>query len=157
MRPRVILVLAVAAVLLGGVMLVPAAYARLADDGHRHRAATTAGASPCRARRRRHRRRHPGRRAGLGESRRRVLLLGAAGPQDRADLRLPKNIAATNSTESMIKVWLVSDYLRRLRPTAGSPTAERLKQASAAIRDSDDNAAESLLQRRRAAHRSSSG
>jgi hypothetical protein len=50
------------------------------------------------------------------------------------------NMAATSSTESMIKIWLVSDYLRR----TGQPSAERLAQASTAIRDSDDDAAQSL-------------
>jgi len=50
------------------------------------------------------------------------------------------NMTATSSTESMIKVWLVSDYLRR----DPEPSAERLAEASTAIRDSDDNAAQSL-------------
>jgi hypothetical protein len=50
------------------------------------------------------------------------------------------NLAATSSTESMIKIWLVSDYLRR----TAELTAERLAQASTAIRDSDDDAAQSL-------------
>jgi hypothetical protein len=50
------------------------------------------------------------------------------------------NMTATSSTESMIKIWLVSDYLRR----TPEPSAERLAQASTAIRDSDDDAAQSL-------------
>lgn len=50
------------------------------------------------------------------------------------------NMTATSSTESMIKIWLVSDYLRR-NP---EPSAERLAEASTAIRDSDDDAAQSL-------------
>ncbi|MDQ7908417.1 hypothetical protein RB614_28205 [Phytohabitans sp. ZYX-F-186] len=50
------------------------------------------------------------------------------------------NMTETSSTESMIKVWLVSDYLRR----TAEPSAERLAQASTAIRDSDDDAAQSL-------------
>jgi len=50
------------------------------------------------------------------------------------------NLTATSSTESMIKVWLVSDYLRR----TPEPSAARLAQASTAIRDSDDDAAQSL-------------
>jgi hypothetical protein len=53
-----------------------------------------------------------------------------------------ENISATNSTESMIKAWLVSDYLRRLG--AKKPPPARLKQAAAAIIDSDDSAAQSL-------------
>jgi hypothetical protein len=53
-----------------------------------------------------------------------------------------KNLTTTNSTESMIKTWIVADYLRRLgdKPL----TAERRKQASTAIRDSNDTAAQSL-------------
>lgn len=50
------------------------------------------------------------------------------------------NMTATSSTESMIKIWLVSDYLRR-NP---EPSAARLAEASTAIRDSDDDAAQSL-------------
>jgi hypothetical protein len=44
----------------------------------------------------------------------------------------------------MIKIWLVSDYLRRTAEKRSKPSAERLKQASVAIRDSNDNAAQSL-------------
>ncbi|MBO4207548.1 hypothetical protein, partial [Micromonospora echinofusca] len=53
-----------------------------------------------------------------------------------------KNMTTTNSTESMIKVWIVADYLRRLgdKPLA----AERKKQASTAIRDSNDDSASAL-------------
>jgi hypothetical protein len=58
------------------------------------------------------------------------------------DITGSRNITATNSTESMVKVWLVGDYLRRLG--GKQPSAERLKQASAAIRDSSDNAAQAL-------------
>lgn len=54
------------------------------------------------------------------------------------------NMTATNSTESMIKVWLVSDYLRRLGDK--QPPAAKLKQASSAIINSDDTAAEALFQ-----------
>ncbi|BCB81037.1 serine hydrolase [Phytohabitans flavus] len=50
------------------------------------------------------------------------------------------NMTATSSTESMIKIWLVADYLRR----TPEPSTERLAQASAAIRDSDNDAAQSL-------------
>jgi hypothetical protein len=50
----------------------------------------------------------------------------------------------TNSTESMIKVWLTSDYLRLLG--SKQPTAQRLAELSRMIRDSDDNAAEDIYQ-----------
>lgn len=54
-----------------------------------------------------------------------------------------ENVNATSSTESMVKIWIVSDYLRRLGDR--KPPAGRLEQASTAIRDSDDNAAQSLF------------
>jgi hypothetical protein len=47
---------------------------------------------------------------------------------------------ATNSTESMIKAWISSDYLRRLGDA--QPPADKLALLTAMIRDSDDNAAE---------------
>jgi hypothetical protein len=53
-----------------------------------------------------------------------------------------KNMTATSSTESVIKIWIVSDYLRRLGEDK-APT-EQLQQAGTAIRDSDDDAADSL-------------
>jgi hypothetical protein len=48
------------------------------------------------------------------------------------------NLADTNTTESMIKVWLVSDYLRH-HP---NPDGATLQKLSRAIRDSDDTAAQ---------------
>lgn len=54
------------------------------------------------------------------------------------------NLAATNTTESVIKIWLVADFLRRSAESRRKPPAIRLQQASRAIRDSDDNATESL-------------
>jgi hypothetical protein len=48
--------------------------------------------------------------------------------------------SATNSTESMIKAWISSDYLRRLGNTP--PAQARLDLLTRMIRDSDDNAAE---------------
>ncbi|MFI6759153.1 serine hydrolase [Micromonospora sp. NPDC050417] len=53
------------------------------------------------------------------------------------------NRAATNTSQSMIKAWLVSDYLRRLGDR--QPPAARLRDASRAILDSDDRAAETLF------------
>jgi hypothetical protein len=46
---------------------------------------------------------------------------------------------STNTTESMIKVWLVSDYLRRQGTKQPSKTA--LKYTSTAIRNSNDDSA----------------
>jgi hypothetical protein len=56
----------------------------------------------------------------------------------------PNYISDTNSTESMIKVWLTSDYLRLLGNK--QPTAQRLSELSRMIRDSDDSAAEDIYQ-----------
>lgn len=47
--------------------------------------------------------------------------------------------ASTNTTESMIKVWLVSDYLRR--QGAKQPSKAALKYTSTAIRNSNDDSA----------------
>ena len=55
-----------------------------------------------------------------------------------------RNMTATNSTESMIKIWIVADFLRRAADRHEQPTERRLAQARAAIRDSDDDAAQSL-------------
>jgi hypothetical protein len=49
------------------------------------------------------------------------------------------NLAQTNSTESMLKTWIVSDYLRQLGDK--QPSAVLKKAASAAIRDSSDSGA----------------
>jgi hypothetical protein len=56
----------------------------------------------------------------------------------------PNHISGTNSTESMIKVWLTSDYLRMLGNK--QPTANRLAELSRMIRDSNDDAAEDIYQ-----------
>lgn len=55
------------------------------------------------------------------------------------------NIAATNTTESMIKTWIVSDFLRQRAAANKTPTAAELKSASTAIRDSNDDSAEALF------------
>jgi hypothetical protein len=55
------------------------------------------------------------------------------------------NITATNSTESMIKIWIVADALRRAVAAGRKPTATELRWARAAIRDSDDASAENLF------------
>jgi hypothetical protein len=146
MRPRVIMVLAIATIALGGVLLVPTAYARLSSDTH------AAG----------------GGRGGSAPTTPAETVLTppppptlAAGPvsvpafkgsffswalMDRKSGTISgaKNITATNSTESMIKVWIVSDYLRRLG--AKRPSTSRLHQASVAILDSNDDAAQSLYE-----------
>jgi hypothetical protein len=54
------------------------------------------------------------------------------------------NLTATNSSESMIKVWIVADFLRRAAEQGAQPTPDELAQASAAIRDSNNAAAQAL-------------
>jgi hypothetical protein len=51
------------------------------------------------------------------------------------------NVTATSSTESMIKTWLVADFLRTHKPTERD-----LGRASEAIRWSDDDDAQALYQ-----------
>ncbi|MEU8296185.1 hypothetical protein AB0C04_02710 [Micromonospora sp. NPDC048909] len=141
MRSRVTMVLAVVAVLLGGVLIVPAAYARLAGDD-----ATASGGG------------------GGGGS---VAAPAptppppptlAAGPvsvnfkgeffswalMDRATGKISgsKNMTSTSSTESMIKSWFAADYLKRLGDKELSASAK--KNITTAIRDSNDDAANLL-------------
>ncbi len=56
----------------------------------------------------------------------------------------PNMATQTNSTESMIKIWIVSDFLRRTAEKGQTPTQARLTQASTAIRNSNDNSAQAL-------------
>jgi hypothetical protein len=136
MRPRVTMVLAIVAVLLGGVMLVPAAYARLSGDGTGGAGGGTASVA-------------------VPEPTTPPPPTLAAGPvsvnykgeffswalMDRATGTISgsKNMASTSSTESMLKAWIISDYLRQLGDK--EPSATLKKQASLAIRDSNDDAA----------------
>ena len=57
------------------------------------------------------------------------------------------NLAVTSTTESMIKIWIVADFLRRSAEAGREPPAEELAMASTAIRDSDDTAAQRLFNR----------
>ncbi|HCT75953.1 MAG TPA: hypothetical protein DGT23_05040 [Micromonosporaceae bacterium] len=54
------------------------------------------------------------------------------------------NLEQTSSTESMIKAWLVADFLRRAAENQVTPTPDELDKAREAIKWSDDNAAEDL-------------
>lgn len=54
------------------------------------------------------------------------------------------NLTATSTIESVIKIWLVADVLRRTVEAGRQPTEGQLRQARLAIRDSDDDAAQSL-------------
>ncbi|RLP93248.1 MULTISPECIES: hypothetical protein [unclassified Micromonospora] len=137
MRSRVIMVFAVVAVLLGGVLLVPAAYARLAGDdgsaGGGGGAESVAAPSPT-----------PPPPPTLAAGPVSVAFKGEFFSWALLDRKTGKisgssNMTATSSTESMIKAWIVSDYLRQLgdkEPSAGLKEAARL-----AIIDSNDGAA----------------
>jgi hypothetical protein len=146
MRPRVVLVLALAAILLGGVLLVPAAYARLGGSDPAVGSSASPGSPP------------PTVPPTIVEPPKPTLAAGpVSGDVDGffswalMDLKngkiagSPNSATATSSTESMIKVWIVSDFLRRTADKGAKPTKSRLGQASRAIRNSDDNAAESLF------------
>ncbi|MER5332287.1 hypothetical protein [Micromonospora sp. NPDC002717] len=139
MRSRVTLVLAVVAVLLGGGLLVPAAYARLAGDdaasggsggGSVAAPAPTPPPPPTLA-------------AGpVSVNFKGEFFSWALMDRETGEISGAKNMTSTSSTESMIKSWFAADYLRQLgdKPVP----AERKKQISAAIRNSDDDAANAL-------------
>ncbi|MFI9641263.1 hypothetical protein ACIG87_14570 [Micromonospora sp. NPDC051925] len=139
MRSRVIMVLAVLAILLGTGLLVPTAYAELAGDDDAGGIGGGAAAEKVPA-------------PAPTEPPDPTL---AAGPvsvdfkgqffgwalMDRKTGKISgsKNMTSTSSTESMFKAWIVSDYLRQLGDK--EPPEEKLKYASLAIRDSNDDAA----------------
>jgi hypothetical protein len=54
------------------------------------------------------------------------------------------NLADTNTTESMVKAWIVADYLRVQAAHGQRPPEKMLQLASTAIRNSDDAAAQTL-------------
>jgi hypothetical protein len=159
MRPRVILVAALAAVVLGGGLVVSNAFAMLRTDTEGDRPDTSgsgAGQHPTAVTLI-----EPTKPPTAPPPRRRAPLTLAARPVsvdvdgfyswallDRKSGKISgsKNLTATNSTESMIKVWIVSDYLRRVAAKGSRPSSERLRQASTAIRDSNDNSAQSLYE-----------
>lgn len=142
MRSRVTMVLAIVAVLLGGVMLVPAAYARLSGadglgsigdlgglGGGQNVPAPAPSTPP------------PPTLAAAPVS---VNFKGqffswALMDRKTGEISGAKNMTSTNSAESMLKAWIVSDYLRQLGDK--EPTAALKKWASLAIRDSNDDGA----------------
>lgn len=56
------------------------------------------------------------------------------------------NMASTNTTASLIKAWIGADYLRRSAEQGQTPSDARMQQLRIMIRDSDNNAAQSLWQ-----------
>ncbi|MEV4533149.1 hypothetical protein AB0J82_04885 [Asanoa sp. NPDC049518] len=142
MRPRVVMVLAIAALLLGGVLLVPAAYAKISDGGDGGTAATAAGPVPT----------IPPKvveppQPTLAAQPVSVKVDGGFYAWALMDLKTGKisgsknSASQTSSTESMIKTWIVSDYLRQL-DESGKPLDSTYKtMIQRAIRNSDDDAA----------------
>ncbi len=133
MRSRVIMVLAVTAVLVGGVMLVPAAYARLSAGQAEQKPESVAAPTPV-----------PPPQPTLAAGPVSVNFKGdffswALMDRESGEISGSKNMKETSTTESMIKAWIVADYLRQLGDK--EPTAALKKAASLAIRDSDDDAA----------------
>lgn len=138
MRSRVTMVLAITAILLGGVLLVPTAYARLSDGGSSGgggggAASTVAAPSPT-----------PPPPPTLAAGPVSVSFNGDFFSWALLDRQTGKisgsaNMTATSSTESMIKAWIVSDYLRQLKDK--EPTAALKEAARLAIIDSNDTAA----------------
>jgi len=147
MRPRVVMVLALAALLLGGVLLVPAAYAQFNDGGGSGTAAATAGTAGA----------APTIPPKVVEPPQPTLA-----PQPVSvkvdgfyswalmDLKTGKisgsknSASQTSSTESMIKTWIVSDFLRQQAENKRPLSAEYNKLVQRAIRYSDDDAAGTL-------------
>ncbi len=55
-----------------------------------------------------------------------------------------KNLGETNTTASLIKSWIAADFLRRSAEQGVTPSQARMDQVSTMIRDSDNEAAQSL-------------
>jgi hypothetical protein len=55
-----------------------------------------------------------------------------------------KNLNETNTTASMIKSWIAADFLRRSAERGETPSSARMAQVSTMIRDSNNEAAQSL-------------
>ena len=53
-----------------------------------------------------------------------------------------KNMGETSTTASMIKAWIVADYLRRAADAGQTPSDAKLADATRIIRDSDNTRAE---------------
>ncbi|GGM21108.1 MULTISPECIES: hypothetical protein [Micromonospora] len=140
MRPRVIMVLAVAAILLGGVMLVPTAYAKLAGDddtegsgGGTQSVATPEPTAPP----------PPTLAAGpVTVSFKGDFFSWALLDRETGEIAGAKNKASTSSTESMIKAWFAAAYLKDL---GDKPVPANFRRHIVeAIRDSNDDAANTL-------------
>jgi hypothetical protein len=72
------------------------------------------------------------------------FLAWAALDRRTGQLAASPNATETSSTESMIKVWIVADHLRRTAAADDQPSEAALLDARRAIRDSHNGAAERL-------------
>ncbi|MEV1288267.1 hypothetical protein [Micromonospora sp. NPDC049679] len=142
MRPRAMMSIAIAMIALGALLLVPAGYRKVTGDN----AVGLFGGS--------------GGTGGSGNGAKwnawrtltpRTVDLPADGFSSWAllnratgEISGSPNLAATSTAESMIKVWIVADHLRRTTEQGTQPTPDDLTLASRAIRDSDDLAAQEL-------------
>lgn len=155
MTSRVTLTVMLAAVTVGGVLLVPTASARLVADATP--AVDNLVGAPA-----------VDNLAGAAASEQTIArMTGPAQPPAAATLRAAPvsvsvdgflswalldratgeiagsdNLTETNSTESMIKIWIVADYLRELGDRELNAAAQQ--EATLAIRDSDDDATNRL-------------
>ncbi|MEU7756488.1 hypothetical protein AB0B57_13430 [Micromonospora sp. NPDC049101] len=137
MRSRVTLVLVVTTVLLSGVLLGSAAYARLASDdsgaGGASGVATPAPTPPP----------PPTLAAGpVSVDFQGDFFSWALMDRQTGKISGSPNMAATSSTESMIKAWIVSDYLRQFGNK--EPPAALKELARVAIVDSNDGATDKV-------------
>jgi hypothetical protein len=58
----------------------------------------------------------------------------------------PSSNSRTSTTASLIKAWIGADFLRRSQERSETPSDERVQQLRTMIRNSDNDAAESLFQ-----------
>lgn len=58
----------------------------------------------------------------------------------------PNHATGTSTTESMIKSWIASDFLRRQAAAGSTPSQQRLAELTRMIRDSDDQAAQDIYE-----------
>jgi hypothetical protein len=150
MTSRVTLTAMLAAVMVGGVLLIPAASARLvadatpADAGLAGMPANTADAADTVAQVAESPQPPVG--ATLHAAPVSVAVDGflswALLDRTTGEIGGSANLLETNSTESMIKIWIVADYLRELGDQELSTDLQQ--EATLAIRDSDDDATNRL-------------
>jgi hypothetical protein len=152
MRSRIVILAAAVAIIVGGVLMVPAAMARLRTDGSSDATSwvsrsSSAAASPSPS---------PSpkpspRPATLEAQPVSVKVDGffswALMDRKTGAIAGAENITATNSSESMIKAWIVSDFLRTMAAGGVTPSSKQLEVATRAIVNSDDDAAQQLYQK----------